>query len=166
MSSKHRLSVGVAAALLVAAVAGTALSTSTTFKGRNGRLLYQAQVGPNTQLFTVKPDGTGVRQITHFKDHSATDANWAPGGTRIAFTRHWDPGGPKEKLVLYTISANGGSAEGTAQGRGDVAVEPNWLPRRSPHHLPRGEDPHRQDHGHQRRQANRAPRCGDSRRRR
>ena len=44
MNSKHRLSVGVGAALLAAAVAGTALSTSTTFKGRNGRLLYQAQV--------------------------------------------------------------------------------------------------------------------------
>ena len=55
MSSKHRLlPIVLGVALLAVAVAGSALSTSTTFKGRNGRLVYQAQVGPNTQLFTVK----------------------------------------------------------------------------------------------------------------
>ena len=126
MNSKHRLSVGVAAALLVAVVAGTALSTSTTFKGRNGRLLYQAQVGSNTQLFTIKPDGTGVRQITHFKDHSATDANWAPGSSRIVFTQHWDPGGSTEHFLLSTINADGSGLKPLARA-GRLAVGPNWL---------------------------------------
>ena len=126
MNSKHRLSVGVGAALLAAAVAGAALSTSTTFKGRNGRLLYQAQVGSNTQLFTIKPDGTGVRQITHFTDHSATDANWAPGSSRIVFTQHWDPGGSTEHFLLSTINADGSGLKPLARA-GRLAVGPNWL---------------------------------------
>ena len=126
MNSKHRLFAVLGVALLAVAIAGTALSTSTTFKGRNGRLLYQAQVGPNTQLFTVKPDGTGVTQITHFKDHSATDANWAPGGSRIVFTQHWDPGGPDEHFLLSTINADGGALK-TLPGAGRLAVGPNWL---------------------------------------
>src|SRR5689334_23496490 len=107
MTSRFRLLVTGGAALIGFVVAGTALSTSTTFKGRNGRLLYQAQVGSNTQLFTIKPDGTGVKQITHFKDRSATDANWGPGGTRIVFTQHWDPGGPTEHFLLSTMHADG-----------------------------------------------------------
>jgi len=127
MSSKHRLFIVLGVALLAVAVAGSALSTSTTFKGRNGRLLYQAQVGPNTQLFTVKPDGTGVTQITHFKDHSATDANWAPGGSRIVFTQHWDPGGPNEHFLLSTINADGSGLKPLAKA-GRLAVGPNWLP--------------------------------------
>ena len=93
--------------LALLAVASTALSTPSTFRGNNGRLLYQAQIGANTQLFTIKPDGTGVAQITHFKGRSATDANWEPGGSRIVFTQHWDPGGSSEHFLLSTINANG-----------------------------------------------------------
>src|SRR4051794_19698400 len=127
MNSKCRLFIVLGAALLAVAVAGTALSTSTTFKGRNGRLLYQAQVGVNTQLFTVKPDGTGVTQITHFKDRSATDANWAPGGSRIVFTQHWNPGGSNEHFLVSTINADGSGLKTLAQ-TGRLAVGPNWLP--------------------------------------
>jgi Tol biopolymer transport system component len=127
MSSKRRLFVVLSAALLAVVAAGTALSSSTTFKGRNGRLLYQAQVGANTQLFTIKPDGTGVTQITHFKDHSATDANWAPGGSRLVFTQHWDPGGPNEHFLLSTLNADGTGLKALPKA-GRLSVGPNWLP--------------------------------------
>jgi hypothetical protein len=39
-----------------------------TFSGTNGLLVYQAQVGKHSQLFTIRPDGTGARQITRLKD--------------------------------------------------------------------------------------------------
>lgn len=124
------------AALVIAAVcalAGTAFSTikapsgPTTFKDQNGRLLFEAPVGANRQLFTIKPDGTGLKQITHFKGSGGTNAAWSKDSSRIVFTRHWDPGGPKEKLVLYTINANGTGAK-ALPGGGDIAVSPNWFP--------------------------------------
>jgi WD40 repeat protein len=130
-SSRHsmgkRRSIVAAGALAVGlAIAGTALSTTATFRGRNGRLLYQAQVGPNTQLFTIKPDGTGVTQITHFKDRSGTDANWGPGASRVVFTQHWDPGGPNEHFLLSTVNADGTGLRALPKA-GRLAVSPNWL---------------------------------------
>src|SRR5215470_3215819 len=41
-----------------------ALPAGATTGGTNGLLAYQAQVGKHTQLFTIKPDGSGSRQIT------------------------------------------------------------------------------------------------------
>ncbi len=126
MSLKRFSLVIVGMALTAAVIAGAALSTSSAFRGTNGRLLYQAQVGANTQLFTIKPDGTGVKQITHYKDRSATDANWGPGGSRIVFTQHWDPAGPNEHFVLSTVNADGGDLR-TLPDTGRFAVSPNWL---------------------------------------
>jgi len=127
MHSSHLIRAAAVGALLAVLAAGTALSASTTFKGQNGRLLYQAQVGADTQLFTIKPDGTGVTQITHFKGRSATDGNWEPGGSRIVFTQHWDPGGPSEHFLLSTTNANGSGLKALPK-TGRLAVNPNWLP--------------------------------------
>src|SRR2546423_2300154 len=119
----------IAAGALAAglAVAGSALSTSTTFKGRNGRLLYQAQVGANTQLFTIEPDGTGLMQVTHFKDSGGDDAQWSKDGRRIAFTRHWAPETPNERIVLYTMNADGSGSKALPKG-GRLATVPSWFP--------------------------------------
>jgi Tol biopolymer transport system component len=96
--------------MLVAAAVGAAVGTlvvavapsHATFRGVNGRLLYQAQVGAHTQLFTIKPDGTEVRQITRFTDSDAGWAAWSPDGTRIAFER-----GFANHAGIYTMNADG-----------------------------------------------------------
>jgi hypothetical protein len=58
------LIVGIAATACLVAVS----QSRATFSGTNGLLVYQAQVGKHSQLFTIRPDGTGVRQITRLKD--------------------------------------------------------------------------------------------------
>jgi Tol biopolymer transport system component len=118
----------LAAALIAIAIfAATTHASHATFKGPNGLLIYQAQVGANTQLFTIQPDGSGVTQITHFKDSSADGANWAPGGRRIVFDRHWHPeGGPNERLVIYTANFDGSGLRAAAKA-GTAAIGPNWL---------------------------------------
>jgi Tol biopolymer transport system component len=75
-----------AAALTALAVAGSALSTT---RGANGRILYQQEVNGKTQLFTVRPDGSGRRQLTHGPTESLNGA-WSPDGTSIVFERDWD----------------------------------------------------------------------------
>jgi len=120
-----KLSIVIAAAASLVALASSQ-SSHATFNGQNGLLLFQAQVGANAQLFTVKPDGTGVTQITHFKDRSATDANWARGGSRIVFTQHWDPGGPSEHFRLSTIKPDGSGVRALPKA-GRLSVAPNWL---------------------------------------
>lgn len=126
---RPRLRAVIAAGMVLAALLLLlAPSSRATFRGANGVLLYQAQVGANTQLFTIKPDGTGVTQITHFKDSSATNPNWAPDGQRFIFDRHWHPeGGPNERLVLYTANFDGTGLRALPKA-GQAAIEPNWLP--------------------------------------
>lgn len=102
-------------------------SAHATFKGPNGLLVYQAQVGRYTQLFTIRPDGTGMRQLTRFRDSGADWGAWSLDGKRLVFTRHWDPEGPNERIVLYTIGADGKGAKALPKG-GDIAISPNWFP--------------------------------------
>jgi Tol biopolymer transport system component len=78
-----KLSIVAAAAALLAALAmaGAALSTTS---GRNGRIMYQQEVNGRSQLFTVRPDGTGRRQLTHGRTESVNGA-WSPDGKSIVF---------------------------------------------------------------------------------
>ena len=38
--------------------------------GKNGRIVFAAQVGKHMQLFTIAPDGKGLKQVTRFRDGS------------------------------------------------------------------------------------------------
>jgi Tol biopolymer transport system component len=130
MRTVRLVSLAVVGVVLAGMALAAAQTSNATFKGRNGLLLYQAQVGANTQLFTIGPDGSGATQITHFKDRSATDGKWAPDGSRIVFTQQWDPAGPNEHFLLSTMNADGTGLR-TLPKTGKFAVSPNWLGPRS-----------------------------------
>jgi TolB protein len=91
---------GTALAILAAAQTGTA--ARATAPGPNGLIVYQATVGKHTQLFTVKPDGSGVRRLTRFRDSDAVHASWSPDGTRLIFERDF-----AKHAGIYTISVDG-----------------------------------------------------------
>jgi Tol biopolymer transport system component len=78
-----RLSIVAAAtaSLTALAVAGSAFSTT---RGANGRILYQQEDNGRSQLFTVRPDGSGRRQLTHARTESLNGA-WSPDGKSIVF---------------------------------------------------------------------------------
>lgn len=73
----------VAASLAALAVAGSALSTTP---GANGLILFHQQVNGKDQLFTIRPNGTGRRQLTHGPSQSL-NAAWSPDGKSITFER-------------------------------------------------------------------------------
>jgi TolB protein len=60
-----------------------------------GRLIFSThslfgnsgQPPTGAQLFTVKPNGCGLRQLTHLPGNSYTSA-WSPDGSKIVFARN------------------------------------------------------------------------------
>ncbi len=73
-------------AILGALVALLALPAvaSATMPGENGRIVFSAETSAGIQMFTVRPSGGGLRQITHVAG-DALNADWSPNGHRIVF---------------------------------------------------------------------------------
>ncbi|TML25188.1 MAG: hypothetical protein E6G32_01520 [Actinobacteria bacterium] len=121
--------VAILATLVTTAVAACLVAvppSSATFRGVNGLLVYQAQVGKHIQLFSIKPDGTGARQLTHFRDSDALNPSWSPDGNRIAFARDFAVGTRNEHLDIYTMNANGSRVH--AFGLKGLNAAPIWSP--------------------------------------
>src|SRR5690242_21356836 len=88
---------------MVCALAGSVgAPASGTFGGVNGRLLYEARIGKHSQLFTIRPDGSDVAQLTHFDDSDAVWGAWSPDGKHIAFERDF-----AGHAGVYTMNADG-----------------------------------------------------------
>jgi len=102
--------IAVALALLIAALSGG--RARATFPGPNGLIMYESTVKRHIQLFTIRPDGSGMRQLTHFGS-DALHASWSPAGTRIAFERAF-----ATHAGVFTMGAN---------GRGLVSLTPKGL---------------------------------------
>jgi hypothetical protein len=59
--------------------------THATFPGRNGLIAFQADTGNGNQMYSVRPSGKGLRQVTYV-DGEATTPDWSPDGNWIAFS--------------------------------------------------------------------------------
>jgi Tol biopolymer transport system component len=81
---KGKLGALVFVAVLIGAFI-TAAPAEATFPGHNGLIAFQADTGDGNQLFTVRADGRGLRQITHVNGE-ATTPDWSPNGRWIAFS--------------------------------------------------------------------------------
>ena len=60
-----------------------------TFPGINGRIAFQADTGSGNQIYTVRPNGQDLRQITHVSGE-AKAPDWSPDGRRIVFEHDQD----------------------------------------------------------------------------
>lgn len=96
--------------------------------GRNGRIVYvntlfnHAEDGEN-QIFTVRPNGTGRRQLTYRGESDSPD--WAPFGHRIVY-RHFPKSG---RSGIWAMDANGRHKHPLVPGsRRDYDADPAWSP--------------------------------------
>jgi TolB protein len=126
MREEHAMQRLAVVTFALAAVAACAvIPARATFRGSNGLLVYQAQVGEHTQLFTIRPDGSGEHKVAGWTDSDAINAVWSPDGRKIAFVRRWTK--PREKFITYVMNADGSGLRALDRTlRGDLALA--WLP--------------------------------------
>jgi Tol biopolymer transport system component len=77
-------------------------------------------------LFTVRDDGTALRQVTSFAIH-AGDADWSPDGTRIVFEAYPTPDAYGD---VYVVAASGGRPRNLTKNPVGQAgsADPVWSP--------------------------------------
>lgn len=114
---------GTALASLVLTVAAPtgALATSP---GANGRIAFTSNLHGTWQIYTMLPNGTRVRQVSHVpgSQENSMFPSRAPGGRRLAFS---DAAGGTEDI--YTINIDGtGQRRITSGGADELA--PAWSP--------------------------------------
>jgi TolB protein len=74
------------------------------------------------QLFTIRPDGTGFRQLTHISGN-VEPGRWSPDGKQIVFARNARVGPSGD---IYTINANGTGLRRLTHAPDLDAGNPDW----------------------------------------
>lgn len=63
---------------------GLVAQASATYSGGNGLIAFNAVTDDQNQIYTVRPNGNDLRQITHL-DGDSLFADWSPDGSQIVF---------------------------------------------------------------------------------
>jgi len=80
----HRRAAALVTALTGCVGLALASPAHATYPGKNGLIAFHSQTADGTQIFTVRPNGSDLRQITHV-DGDAGSPDWSPDGRMIAF---------------------------------------------------------------------------------
>ncbi len=97
-------------------LAGTLGPAHATVRGKNGRIAYRQylnQAQTRGAIFTIRRDGTGVRQLTHPRRRViiTDEPDWSPNGRWIVYQVENQNGSR-----LFKIRANGSSREYLSTG--------------------------------------------------
>jgi TolB protein len=117
----------VAVPLISTFVAGE--PAHATLPGENGRIAYSTDALPDmglgsSQIYTVRPDGTGQVQLTHEPDGvNAHRAAWSPDGRRILFNRETE-----DSAEIWIMNRDGSDQHRLVQDPGYVDFDSTWAP--------------------------------------
>jgi Tol biopolymer transport system component len=109
-------------ALLAAAAVVDATPAAANLQGRNGLIVFRASTSAGDQLFTVRPSGERLRQITHLAGNAA-NPDWAPDGRHLVFS--W---GDDSSSRISVVRADGSGLRTLPQPPGVLDDQPSYSP--------------------------------------
>jgi Tol biopolymer transport system component len=128
------LALGAALAALMA-LAGTARQAEATFPGTNARIAFFSERTTGTgvdnptgdsEIFTIKPDGTGLKQLTHNTVQDSFPV-FSPDGKKIAYESEGkQTSNPEGDMEVYVMSTLDGSARKNLSTNGEYDEGPDW----------------------------------------
>ena len=91
--------------------------------GHNGLIAFHSETAEGSEIFTVRPNGRDLRQITHVSGEAA-GADFSPDGRRIAFTIE-----TPDSAQIAMINAEGGPVTLLDKAPGNIIeVDPSFTP--------------------------------------
>jgi Tol biopolymer transport system component len=126
---------GCAAAVLSAtgpATAGTAAArTGATAATANGRIAFSqwdllpgGNLSGHSNVYTINPNGTGRRQLTHVgKKQAAGAPDWSADGTKIVYESN-----QSGDYRIWVMNADGSGQRRLTNDPGFMDLLPNWSP--------------------------------------
>jgi len=123
-ASKFIRALSLPSILLVAGVVvAAAPAAHATYAGLNGRIAFEAGLKGGLQIWSMRSDGTGRMQLTHFPSGAAEFPDTSPDGSRIAFDA--DASGEPE---LYTMNADGSDLTQITDDPNAADLAPRYSP--------------------------------------
>jgi len=105
MNWRHTLGLSTFSGVLVAVIL-PALSHATA-SGGNGEIAFTRRVNTISQVFTVRPDGTRLRQVTHGLPAGEHGLAWSPNGRGLLYTLDRTDG---TKRIVKSLADGSGAA--------------------------------------------------------
>jgi TolB protein len=114
----------IGAVALAVAAALTPSAAVAAFPGGNGRIAFEGGPRPGEQynIFSVRPDGSGLQQLTDDREFDRAPS-WSADGGHLVFSR--DVGGG---AALFTINADGEDLTRVVDGLDHGTPAPSFSP--------------------------------------
>ena len=106
-------------------------SSAAAAVAANGRIAFSqwdllpgGNLSGHSNVYTINPDGTGLRQLTHVGAAQAAGApDWSPGGAKIVYESN-----QTGDYRIWVMNADGSGQRRLADDPGFADLEPAWSP--------------------------------------